>query len=219
MLPKIIIHNAVSVDGRIDGFEADMGQYYGLANRWRAEAMLSGTGTMLSAEWPEEVPDWCFEAAKAMGMDEHPLKLVVVDSRGKFKLWHLAKLQPWWKSHAVLCSESTPKEHLEYLEGEGIEYIIAGGDKVDLRAALEELASRYDVKTVRVDSGGTLNGLLLREGLVDEVSILIEPCLVGGEVITSFHQSADIDVKNLRLKHCEKVENGLVWLMYEVVKG
>ena len=218
MLPKVIIHNAVSVDGRIDGFEADMGQYYGLANQWRAEVMLSGTGTMLSAEWPEEVPAWCFEAAKALGMDEYPLKLVVVDSQGKFKLWHLAKLQPWWKTHAVLCSDSTPKEHLEYLEGEGIDYVIKGEDKVDLRAALEELNARYGVKTVRVDSGGALNGVLIREGLVDEISILVEPYIVGGEALTSFYQSAEIDAKKLNLIHCEKVENGLVWLLYEVVK-
>jgi 2,5-diamino-6-(ribosylamino)-4(3H)-pyrimidinone 5'-phosphate reductase len=32
---------------------------------------------------------------------------------------------------------------------------------------------------VRVDSGGALNGALLRAGLVDEVSLLVHPVLAG----------------------------------------
>jgi len=31
MLPKVILHNAVSLDGRIDGFPIDLFQYYELA--------------------------------------------------------------------------------------------------------------------------------------------------------------------------------------------
>jgi 2,5-diamino-6-(ribosylamino)-4(3H)-pyrimidinone 5'-phosphate reductase len=56
-----------------------------------------------------------------------------------------------------------------------IDYIVAGDDHVDLRLTLEELNARYGVRIVRVDSGGTLNGVLLRAGLVDEVSALINP--------------------------------------------
>ncbi|MCX6674571.1 MAG: dihydrofolate reductase family protein [Methanothrix sp.] len=50
-----------------------------------------------------------------------------------------------------------------------LRYIIAGQDHVDLCAALEELNSRYGVKVVRVDAGGTLNGQLLHQGLVAEL--------------------------------------------------
>jgi hypothetical protein len=35
------------------------------------------------------------------------------------------------------------------------------------------------VQAVRVDAGGTLNGLLLRAGLVDEVSLIVAPYLAG----------------------------------------
>ena len=34
-------------------------------------------------------------------------------------------------------------------------------------------------RVVRVDSGGGLNGALLQAGPVDEVSLLVHPCLVG----------------------------------------
>ena len=50
-----------------------------------------------------------------------------------------------------------------------------------MRAALESLNQQHGVKVLRVDSGGTLNSVLLAAGLVDEVSVLIHPFLAGGE--------------------------------------
>jgi 2,5-diamino-6-(ribosylamino)-4(3H)-pyrimidinone 5'-phosphate reductase len=80
----------------------------------------------------------------------------------------------------MLCSHATPQDYQEYLNRRGVPYILAGSDHVDLRAVLEELSTRFGVKSVRVDSDGILNGALLRAGLVDEVSMLIDPCIVGG---------------------------------------
>lgn len=92
------------------------------------------------------------------------------------------RAQPYWRDVPALCSQARSKEYLDYL-GEGhVEYIVAGGDHVDMRAALEELNTRYGVESIRVDSGGTLNGVRLPEGLVDEVSLLINPALVGGDI-------------------------------------
>jgi 2,5-diamino-6-(ribosylamino)-4(3H)-pyrimidinone 5'-phosphate reductase len=122
----------------------------------------------------------------------------------------------------ALCSRSTPSAHFEYLEQRHIDRIVAGDDHVDLRAALEELNVRYDVQVVRVDSGGTLNGVLLRAGLVDEVSVLIHPSLVGGTTPRSIFRAPDLasadGVIQLRLAHVEQLEGELVWLRYEVVR-
>jgi 2,5-diamino-6-(ribosylamino)-4(3H)-pyrimidinone 5'-phosphate reductase len=86
----------------------------------------------------------------------------------------------YWRGGVAICSDSTPDDYLQYLAEVGADCIVAGSGKVDMRAALEELNVRYGIQTVRVDSGGTLNGVLLRAGLVDEVSILVHPALVGG---------------------------------------
>ena len=102
-----------------------------------------------------------------------------------------------------------------------METIVAGAERVDLRAALEELNVRHGVELVRVDSGGTLNGALLRAGLVSEVSMLINPCLVGGATPGTIFQAPDQavpgDVIPLRLIHLEQVADDAVWLRYEVV--
>ena len=104
---------------------------------------------------------------------------------------------------------------------------------MDLRAALEALNSRFGVKVVRVDAGCTLNGQLLRQGLVAEVSLLIYPSLVGGEKQSSIFRAPDLpaiaattatadpvtgpqSVISLELLHMERLKGDVIWLRYEV---
>jgi 2,5-diamino-6-(ribosylamino)-4(3H)-pyrimidinone 5'-phosphate reductase len=144
----------------------------------------------------------------------------VVDNRGRIRNWNILRSQPFWREVTVLCSHATPQDYLEYLNHRGVPYIIAGSDHVDLRAALEELNSRFRVQSVRVDSGGTLNGALLRAGLVDEVSVLIDPCIVGGISPRNWFVAPDLTspeaITRLRLIHCEQVRENIIWLKYEV---
>ena len=221
MLPRVILFSGVSVDGRMDGFTGDIGLYYELAARWNADAMLSGSNTIVTAtpaEMPEEEP---VELPAKNPDDPRPL-LVVVDSRGRGRHWNYWRQQPFWRDVVVLCSRSTPQTYLEYLRERHVEFIVTGDTQVDLRVALEELNARYGIKTVRVDSGGILNGVLLRSGLVDEVSVLVSPSLAGGTTPRSMFVAPDLTspegVIPLKLTHVETVKNDAVWLRYEVVK-
>ena len=148
--------------------------------------------------------------------------MVIADSRGRIRQWAPLRNQPYWRDALALVSRATPEEYLAHLEGEGVEFILTGEDRVDLRASLEELYSRYGVESIRVDSGGTLNGVLLREGLVDEISLLIHPCLVGGTTPRSLFVAPDLtsadDVIDVRLAHVEELRDGVVWLRYEVIR-
>ena len=128
--------------------------------------------------------------------------------------------EPWWREIVVLCSRSTPASYLKYLDKRHVGWFIAGEDRVDLRAALEELNARFGVRSVRTDCGGSLNGALLRAGLVDEVSVLIQPCLAGGRTSPTLMDGPDVasadDLVKLRLDHVETLEDGLLWLRYGV---
>jgi hypothetical protein len=46
--PRVIIHNLIGLDGRLDGFPADAGLYYMMASRLPHQAVLTGSGTMLA---------------------------------------------------------------------------------------------------------------------------------------------------------------------------
>ncbi len=224
MLPRVVLFNAVSLDGRIDGFPLDICQFYELAAHWKEDAALAGADTILLPTELENVPEEderAFEPPQK-NPNDHRALLVVPDSRGRVRCWHYLKALPYWRGFISLCSSTTPKEHLDYLKKRYVECIIAGDDHVDMRAALEELNSRYGVKVVRVDSGGVLNGVLLRRGLVDEVSVLVYPSLVGGISSHSIFHFQDPtlpeEVIPLKLMHIERLKGDIVWLRYDIVK-
>jgi len=223
VLPHVIVYNGASVDGRLDWGLGDEGLYYEFVSRWNVDAMLSGSNTILVAQFPEALAESpvALEPSPSDAADARQL-LVIVDSRGRIRNWPVIRYQPYWRDAMALCSHATPRSYLDYLKEQQIDYIVAGDDRVDLRAALEELNARYGVQVVRVDSGGILNGVLLRAGLVDEVCVLVNPELVGGTTPRSMFVAPDLTspagVIRLRLLDIERVRSDYVWLRYEVVK-
>ena len=220
MLPHVVLHVEASLDGRIDHIQPDMGRFYSLAARFREDAILTGADTLLQGEGLPAQDDGEPPTPQAIG-GAGPL-FVVTDSRCRFDRWNWLRKQPYWRDAVALVAKASPAEGLARLAGYNVATIVCGEERVDLRAALETLAARNDVRTVRVDSGGALSGALLRAGLVDEVSVLLEPVLVGGLTPRTFLRGPDPaaadDVAKLRLLHVEQFDDGLVWLRYEVAK-
>jgi 2,5-diamino-6-(ribosylamino)-4(3H)-pyrimidinone 5'-phosphate reductase len=236
--PKVVIFNSTSLDGRMDGGvgAADMGLYYQLAASWKADAMLSGSNTMLAAfsgaafgeaafAGQVEPPTPAATAGEGGEKELHPLAvpyLVVVDSRGRIHNWAQIQAQPFWRQVIVLYARHTPPAYLNELASQGVAHIVAGERRVDLRQALETLSAEHGIRSLRVDSGGELNGALLRAGLVDEVSVLLAPLLVGGQSPRSLFVAPDVTSPEpaipLRLFHFEQVGEGRLWLRYEVLR-
>jgi len=221
MLPRVIIYNATSVDGRIKGFPVDMGIFYGLAARWREDVTLTGVETLTAA--PGLAPD--DETAEPPAGGRRPRAgvalLAVTDSRGRLRCWDALRSAPYWWDAVALVSRSTPPSYLEYLKRRNVRRIVAGEDHVDLRAALQALNRRFGARVVRADCGGTLNGALLRAGLVDEVAVLVHPLLLGGTEEASIFRAPGLQgpegIVSLRLRSVERIRGGLLFLRYKVV--
>jgi 2,5-diamino-6-(ribosylamino)-4(3H)-pyrimidinone 5'-phosphate reductase len=222
MKPKVILYNAVSLDARIDWLPLDIGLYYSIVPRWKEDATLAGCETLLEP-W-EPIPEETDEdlAPPQSVPDDHRPLLVTPDTRGRLRIWHYLKRQPYWRDWISLCSDATPPEHLEYLRHRHVHTLIAGHDHVDFPRALEELGERFGIGTIRLDTGGTLNGVLLRMGLVDEVHLLLHPSLVGGLSPKSFFRAPDLTspdgVIPLRLTGVEEQAGGVILVSYDVVR-
>ena len=219
MVPRVILYNAVSLDGRFDWFTPDIGLFYSLVSCWNEDATLVGSETILAQE--ETLLSSQDSPPEVEHTHEQPL-LVVPDSRGRIRCWDALRKQPYWRDVIVLCSTSTPPTYLDSLKKQHIEYLVAGSDHVDFKRALEELYTKYKIRTIRVDSGGTLNGVLLRAGLVHEISILVHPVLVGGVSPRSLFVGPDLttdkNLIHLRLIRVERQNNDALWLRYEVIQ-
>jgi 2,5-diamino-6-(ribosylamino)-4(3H)-pyrimidinone 5'-phosphate reductase len=247
MLPRVVVHNEISVDGRMDRLDVDMERFYGLAATWKEDVTLVGADTILAAmpelgETPAagapQVATMPRETAGPAAVQTSPEStgrppedaaagrpaplLAAADGRGRLPGLAALRAQPYWRDVVALCSGAASAEHLAILSHQGVDHLVAGSDQVDLRVALEWLAERHGARLVRVDAGGTLVGAFLRAGLVDEVSVLVEPRLIGGESRKWLYQAPDTavdgDVVRLRLQHLERFDDDVIWLRYEVLK-
>jgi 2,5-diamino-6-(ribosylamino)-4(3H)-pyrimidinone 5'-phosphate reductase len=224
MLPRVILHTATSLDGRITGFPADLEHYYTLAAQWNPDAILFGSETVLAAarDNPDlEVPqghDEMFTPPEG-SPDPRPL-LVIADSRGRVRCWDAIRRWPYMRDVLALCSSRTPQQHLDYLRKRKITIIVSGENRIDMRSALEVLNRDHNVQTIRADSGGTLNSVLLQAGVVDEVSVLVHPFLAGGAADPTIFDPNKAGFKDLQVPlvhlHSEILGSGLVWLRYSV---
>jgi 2,5-diamino-6-(ribosylamino)-4(3H)-pyrimidinone 5'-phosphate reductase len=224
MLPKVIIFDNISLEGRIDGFNIDDELYYSVANEWSLDAVLMSNNTLLEkflSKNDNKDEDTDYEEEKIDKIDSRPL-LVVPDSQGKIRIWNEVLKTHFFRDILVLCSRSTPQEYLDFLEERYIKFMVIGYDEVNLGTALEELNIQFGVKNLRVESGGKLNGLLLRDDLVDEVCVLIYPNLVGGISHDSIYYAPDLKseegVIDLKLLKMEKLKNEIILLHYRIMK-
>ena len=216
VLPKVVIYDAVSLDGRIEGFTPDIGRFYSLA-KWGEDVILAGADTMLAGGEADAAPDDPTAPAPAPAAPgaEGPL-LAITDSRGRIRSWDWIRAQrPFWRDAVALVSDATPREYRDYLDARGVRSFAAGTGHVDLRAALEWLATEYGARVVRVESGGSLSAALLRAGLASELALLVHPALAG-EDARSFVRSGLPAAVQLTLRDCEVLDDGLVWLRYEI---
>lgn len=96
--------------------------------------------------------------------------------------------------------------------------------ELSLKNALIQLKSEYGCERITIQTGGTLNGLFLREKLFDYVDIVVAPVLIGGKDTSTlidgkslFSQSELSKLGVLKLQECVVLENSYLRLRYEVI--
>jgi len=97
-------------------------------------------------------------------------------------------------------------------------------ETLSLAEALATLKRDYGCERITIQSGGTVNGLFLREKLFDYVDIVIAPVLVGGKETSTLVDGSSImntsglkGLGVLKLESCETLENSYVRMRYQVV--
>jgi len=217
---KTIMHNSISLDGSFINFDVDMGLHYQLASRFKADAHLIGSETVraggeLYGIPPEKETDF-IKPERDSGLPYW----IIVDSKGKTKgLLHTCRSFEFCKDVIVLISRKTSGDFIHYLKERNYDYLICGDIRVNLKKAYDALTEKYKISIIMVDSGPTLNGVLLDTGLIDEISLLVFPVLVGNR---SDKLLAQLNFGNhnvsLRLLEHEYLDKGLVLLRYQVLR-
>jgi len=97
--------------------------------------------------------------------------------------------------------------------------------RLDLAEMLEILVMQYHCDRITIQTGGTLNGLFLREKLFDYIDIVIAPVLIGGKDTAglidgeSIMKTQELDKLGvLILEKCELLTDSYIHLRYRVQK-
>ncbi len=234
MRTKVISHMMSSVDGRLAlsrwtkpyGNVADdalTNAYAEVAATFQADAMIVGR-----TSFQELVEHEDFDTKKYQPAAEHKTYVaerttknlaIVYDPSGRIK--HLSS-QLWGDNLLVVLSQKVSEEYMSHLREMNISYVFAGEDGRDLSVMLESLYTEFGIKTLMLGGGGALNGAFLKSKLIDEISVLICPCIDGLSGVSSIYEyrgdkdEKPADGQQLELIGTKPLSDGIVHVHYKV---
>lgn len=215
-MPKVIIHNSISLDGSLTHFDPNMELHYQIAGSFKPDVHLIGSHTIAAGIEryegivPSENPS---DFKKPQRNDDLPL-WVIIDTKGKLQgLLHTCRRFDLCRDVVMLVSKTTPLRYLQYLDERRFPYHCVGHESINLGRALELLSKEYQANTILTDTGRILDNLLINQGLVDEISLLVHPVLVGKN---SYNMFSDIEKHHtITLVKCQRLERQYIWLLYK----
>ena len=197
----------------IEGVKEGLHQYYKIEQTTDLHCLLSGAVMTKNCEsldinnrkdQPDKIPVNCIiidNSHLKQGGIEYLLK--------KFKTVTIVTKN---NNHPAKVFES---ENLKVIEHE---------NEIDFEGLFRKLKSEYGIERITVQTGAALNAILLRKNLIDKISLVVAPCLVGGINTASLiggeslHSNGDLkNVKALELKKCATLENSYLHLEYDVI--
>lgn len=119
----------------------------------------------------------------------------------------------------VLLGGEVSDAHLAELASDGISYIVADDPRIDLSKSLNTLRAEFGIERLLLEGGGGINGSFFAAGLVDELSLIVAPALVGRVNEQGFVAYGDEGLKGkvqLSLIGFEQLDRELLHLRYAV---
>ena len=194
----------------IPGIKEGLGQYYDLEQE--TDLFSLNTGRVFAKIGVNEKSD---EPRKS------PVSFIVIDNQPHLTengVSYLAK-----KSQKLFVVSTNPNHpaHAAKKNFPNIE-IISYNNKVDFGDLMRKLNQDHGVEKLTIQSGGTLNTTLVREGLVDRILLVVAPTLIGGKDTPtlmdgeSLHSPLELGkIKTLELVEVRPLKNSYLLLEYK----
>ena len=150
-----------------------------------------------------------------------PASFIIIDNKPHLTKKGVKYMTKWGKKlYIVTTNKKHPAFSLRDVENIEIIYY----PKLVLSKMLEDLKEKYNIKRITIQSGGTMNSAFLREGLIDKISIVIAPALIGGKDTSTLIDGESLKSKNelknikaLKLVKCKVLKNSYIHLFYNVL--
>lgn len=224
-LPQTTLFMLMSVDGKIStgasderDFDKDLPNIAELANGLQQYYALE-----------QETDLFSFNTGKVMAkvgwndkknkIDRLPVTFILVDNKPHLTSLGIANLvQRTEKLYIVTTNKAHPALRLSDASLEVIQF----DEKIDFVSLFQTLKTKGTDK-LTIQSGGEMNAILLRAGLINFISIVVAPVLVGGRqtpTLIDGHSLNSIEdlqkLRLLKLTEIKQLENSYVNFKYEV---
>lgn len=218
MRPYVVVNVAMSADGKLSTRERQQvkisgAQDFNRVDRLKAgsDAVMVGIGTVLADDPSLTVKgEECRAHRKNRGVDEHPAR-IVVDSRARIPP-EASILHKGSGLRIVAVSEKADPQKVALLKRSAT-VIVAGEQKVDLKALMDALGS-MGIQRIMVEGGGELIAGLIRARLVDEIYTFIGNLIIGGRDAPTLADGegflAEDEFSRLTLIESRRIENGVL---------
>lgn len=228
MKPYVICHMFGSVDGRIKqniwGLKDHHKYFEETAAQIKADAWLVGRITMeefssrsvhLLSKGKVTIPKEDFVAPKVS-----KTYAVVIDPAGKC-YWDINMVST--EQVIEVLTEKVTSKYLEHLRSKNVSYIFGGKRELDLQLVLKKLHKLFNIKRVRIDGGGHVNGSFLKAGLIDEFSLVLAPIAdgtIGAPTVFEAEEGyGKRKATHFSLKSVKRIYKDFLWIRYQTIRG
>jgi len=180
------------------------------------DAVMVGIGTVIADDPSLTVKaEECRNNRIHRGADEHPAR-IVVDSHARIPLDASVLHKGTGRRIAAVSKRADGKRVAELEKLATV--IVAGEDRVDLAALMDELGN-LGIQRLMVEGGGTLIAGLIEAGLVDEIYSFIGNMVIGGKDAPTLADGEGFTRESgfcrLTLIETRKIEQGILlhWMV------
>lgn len=153
-------------------------------------------------------------------IEKIPVSFVIIDNKPHLTELGISNLLKRTKKlYIVTTNAAHPAKHVDDPRLEVCHF----DDKVNFEELFEQLYAKGEER-ITLQSGGELNAVLLRAGMIDEVSIVIAPMLVGGRDTPTLVDGESLvtkedlsKVRPLKLREARTLNSSYLHLSYDVV--
>lgn len=224
--PITTLFMLMSIDGKITSGNSDM---LDADKDWK---MIDGVKQGIQQYYDlEQCTDlWSLNTGRVMAKvgvntkndepSKTPVSFVLIDNKPHLTSAGINYLSKWLKQVVIVTTNKNHPAITMNLDNVYVEI----QDELHVHELLHQLKTIYNVERLTIQSGGTLNGLFLREKCFDIIDVVVAPLLVGGKDTSTLIDGASITTANelsllsaCRLIECQQLENSFVRLRYEVI--
>lgn len=225
--PYVICHMTTSLDGKVTGrflntptCEKAADYYYQLHRDFKADGFACGRITMegsFTGGWYPDLNEYipAFSPMDFLVDDLGGFYAVAFDPRGVlgWKSNTITDEDPGYDGARIIevLTHRVDRRYLHYLQTLEIPYIFAGDTEIDVEEALFKLKAYFGIQKLLLEGGSILNGAFQREGVIDELSLVVAPMAAEAEDKPLF---MDGQLEAYSLEDVQ-YQSGSLWLNYK----